>query len=276
MRVSVIVSTYNEPDRLAFVLAALGRQTRLPDEVLVADDGSGPESASVVRHWQAKLGFRCEHVWHEDSGFRKWAISNEAVRRSSGDWLIFIDGDSIPHREYVRDHLLDSTRGDVLCGRRVKLGPTLTNRVTLAMVESGELESIFGPALLGGLFSSNQRMALGLRLPRWLAHAMHPFPRKLMGVNFSLSRRAFEAVNGWDEEWPGRRGDRDLDLRLNRGGFRYAALMQRGIVYHLYHLERPNSEAIQRRVAMEEQATRVRCENGLVRSAAPTSSAILP
>jgi len=266
MRVSVLISTYNEPDRLALVLAALARQTRVPDEVFVADDGSGPETAEVVRRWKAPVGCRSEHVWHEDRGFRKWAVSNEAVRRSSGEWLIFLDGDSIPHREFVRDHLLDAGRGDVLCGRRVKLGPSLSPRVDLAMVESGELERLFGPALLGGLFSDNERMGLGLRLPRWLAHALHPRPRKLMGVNFSLSRRAFEAVNGWDEEWPGRRGDRDLDLRLVRGGFRCAALIQRAIVYHLHHLERPNSDAIQSRVAEEERSNRVRCESGLARS----------
>ena len=266
MRASVVVSTYNAPERLALVLAALARQTHVPDEVLVADDGSGPATAEVVRGWKPPAGCRSEHVWHEDRGFRKWAVSNEAVRRSSGEWLIFLDGDSIPHREFVRDHLLDSGRGDVLCGRRVKLGPTLSPRVDLEMVQSGELERLFGPALLGGLFSDNERMGLGLRLPRWLAHALHPRPRKLMGVNFSLSRRAFEAVNGWDEEWPGRRGDRDLDLRLVRGGFRYAALIQRAVVYHLHHLERPNSEAIQRRVAEEERAMRVRCAQGLVRT----------
>jgi GT2 family glycosyltransferase len=143
----------------------------------------------------------------------------------------------------------------VLCGRRVKLGPRASARVDARVVASGGLEGLS--------FADTQRALLGLRLPSLLARMLHPRPRKLMGVNFSLSRRAFEQVNGYDEEWPGRRGDRDLDLRLQRAGCRFVALVNRAIVYHLHHLERPNSEAIQQRVAEEERSTRVQCRQGL-------------
>lgn len=266
MRSSVVVTTYNEPDRLALVLQAFTRQTHLPDELFVADDGSGEETTRVIEAFRPPAGVRFERVWHEDRGFRKWAVSNEAVRRSRGEWLLFLDGDSIPHRRWVEDHLAWSKRGDVLCGRRVKLGPRFTARVDRALVDSGALERTFGPLLWDGVFGDSERVALGLRLPDPLARVLHPRPRKLMGVNFSLSRRAFEAVNGYDEEWPGRRGDRDLDLRLERSGARFVALVNRAIVYHLHHLERPNSDAIQQRVAEEERSTRVRCAAGLVRA----------
>ncbi len=265
MKTSVIVATYNEPDRLALVLEGLKRQSRAPDEILIADDGSGEATTRVVESFAPPAGCRFERVWHADQGFRKWAVSNEAVRRSQGEWLLFLDGDSIPHRHWIADHLEFARYGEVLCGRRVKLGPEFSKRVDLAMLRSGELERPFGPVLWNGLFGDNERVALGLRLPAPLARALHPRPRKLMGVNFSLARRAFEGVNGYDEAWPGRRGDKDLDLRLARGGWRYVALINRAIVYHLHHHERPNSEAIGARVAEEERSTRVRCAAGLVR-----------
>ena len=82
-----------------------------------------------------------------------------------------------------------------------------------------------------------------------------------MGVNFSNSRSAFEAVNGWDEEWPGQRGDRDL--RFARSKAKFAALLNRAVVFHLFHRERPNSEEIQARVREEERSSRVRCSVGL-------------
>lgn len=271
MKTSVIVTTYNEPGKLELVLAGLARQSRTPDEILVADDGSGDATTRVIEAFAPPAGCRFERVWHEDQGFRKWAVSNEAVRRSHGEWLIFLDGDSIPHRHWVADHLEFTRFGDVLCGRRVKLGPEFSKHVDRAMLERGELERPFGPVLRAGLFGDNERALLGLRLPTPLARALHPRPRKLMGVNFSLSRAAFEGVNGYDEAWPGRRGDKDLDLRLARGGWRFAALINRAIVYHLHHLERPNSEAIQARVAEEERSTRVRCEQGLVRGSSPTA-----
>lgn len=264
MKASVIVATYNEPDRLVLALEGLRRQSRAPDEILIADDGSGEETTRVIEGFEPPPNCRFERVWHADQGFRKWAVSNEAVRRSSGDWLVFLDGDSVPHRHWLADHLEASSRGDVLCGRRVKLGPEFSRRVNLAMVRSGELERAFGPVLWHGLFGDNERVALGVRLPSLVARVLHPRPRKLMGVNFSVSRRAFEGVNGYDEEWPGRRGDKDLDLRLERGGWRFVALINRAIVHHLHHTERPNSEAIGRRVEAEELSTRVRCRAGLV------------
>jgi GT2 family glycosyltransferase len=84
-----------------------------------------------------------------------------------------------------------------------------------------------------------------------------------MGVNFSLSRSAFEAVNGYDEEWNQRRQDRDLDLRLSRAGLRYIPLLNRAIVYHLYHEERQPSQEVEDRVQEESASDRVRCRVGL-------------
>jgi GT2 family glycosyltransferase len=85
-----------------------------------------------------------------------------------------------------------------------------------------------------------------------------------MGVNFSLSRAAFKEVNGYDHEWEAPfREDRDLDLRLNRAGFRCIPLLNRAIVYHLYHGERSPVEEFERRVLEEVASERVRCQVGL-------------
>ncbi len=48
MRTSLVIVTYERPAALERVLASVGAQTRAPDEVIVADDGSGPEMAAVV------------------------------------------------------------------------------------------------------------------------------------------------------------------------------------------------------------------------------------
>ena len=41
MKTTAIVPTYNRPGELILSLQSLALQTRLPDEVIVADDGSG-------------------------------------------------------------------------------------------------------------------------------------------------------------------------------------------------------------------------------------------
>ena len=46
--ISVVVTTYNRPDALAAVLAGLAAQRDRDFEVIVADDGSRPDTAELV------------------------------------------------------------------------------------------------------------------------------------------------------------------------------------------------------------------------------------
>ncbi|HYR08049.1 MAG TPA: glycosyltransferase, partial [Longimicrobium sp.] len=101
MRLSVIVSTYNKPRDLERVLHGYAAQTDRRFELLVADDGSGPETAAVIDRVRREAGLPIVHVWHEDRGFRKSEIMNRAIAASTGDYLLFTDGDSIPRADLV-------------------------------------------------------------------------------------------------------------------------------------------------------------------------------
>jgi len=260
MNCSVVVTTYNDPSRLALVLEGLARQSVPPLEILVADDGSRPETGELVRSWKTRMPVPLVHVWHEDRGYRKTRICNLATLESSGERLVFLDGDSVPHSRWVEDHALAHARADVLCGRRVKLGPMLTSRLDAAMVRGGRLECLLGPVLASALRGDTERWSLGLRIPAPLARILHPRPRRLMGVNFSISRRAFELVNGYDNEWSERREDRELELRLLRAGVSFASLLNRAIVYHLHHRVTVESDEL---LDGCRSATHVRCASGL-------------
>ena len=263
MRFSVVVTTYNTPQQLDLVLCGLARQTRPPDEILVADDGSTEETARLIVAWRARLA-SLVHVRHEDRGYRKSRIVNRAVRRSTGDHLLFLDGDAIPHSRWVADHERAAGSRRILCGRRVKLGPSISESLDRDAVGAGRLESLAGPVLRSVLGGGTRRFLLGVRLPAVVARLFHPRARKLMGVNFSLPRAAFLAVNGYDEAWqvPWRE-DRDLELRLLRAGYSLYPLLNRAVVYHLWHETRPfgpESQAINETI---EGRTIVRCAQGL-------------
>lgn len=264
MRASVIVPSYQAPRELDLCLAGIARQSSVPLEVLVADDGSDQLTGAVIEKWKGKLGCELIHVWHPDQGNRKAEICNRAVKKSTGESLIFIDGDSIPHSRWIHDHQIAAEHADVCCGRRVKLGPRITPKISLEMVEDGSLERLLGPVTRSALRGDTGRFGLGVRLPKWAARILHPRPRKLMGVNFSVRRDALYRVNGYDHEWNNtQREDKDLDLRLRRGGFRFYPLLNRAIVYHLHHPERVPSAETEERVRGEELAERVRCRVGL-------------
>ncbi len=105
MKLSVIVTTYNRPDALKKVLEALVAQTRIPDEILVADDGSGPGTEAMLTAFENRSGPVFFHIWQRDRGFRAALARNKAVAVSSGDYLVFLDGDCIPDRHFISDHL---------------------------------------------------------------------------------------------------------------------------------------------------------------------------
>ncbi len=263
MRAAVIVSTFDAPRELDLVLSGLARQVQVPAQVLVADDGSGPETRAVIDAWRPQFPCGLEHLWQADQGFRKMRACNQAARQARAERLIFLDGDSIPHRHFVADHLAAHRRADVLCGRRVKLGPALTARVDREWVDHGRLERWLGPTLWSALAGDTRRYGLGLRLPSALTRIFHPRPRKLMGVNFSIRADVFGEINGYNHDAPARREDRELELRLQRAGRTFAPLLNRAIVYHLHHPEHPPAADAEQRLMDLIRQGGVRSANGL-------------
>ena len=258
---SVIVPTYNAPRELDLVLAGLQRQSVSPVEFLVADDGSTESTAQLLEQWRAALPAPLVHVRHEDDGFRKSCIVNETVTRATGGYLCFLDGDTIPHRHWLKDHLFHARPRRVLCGRRVRLGADITPLITRSWVEQGVLEEWFGEVARSG---DTRNYGRGLRLPFWLAYVLRVRPRKLMGCNFSLPRALYELVNGYDEDFDGFGGeDYDLGARLKNAGCRMTPLINRGCAYHLYHPMKSMSEDVRRIRNQKEALGRTRCDNGL-------------
>ena len=126
---SVVVSTYERPDALDAVLWALSEQTDSDFDVVVADDGSGPETEAVVECWQGELGSRLAHVRQPDEGFRLALVRNRAARAARGDVLVFLDGDCVPRRGLVRALVRAARPGWFLGSRRLMLSEVLTARV---------------------------------------------------------------------------------------------------------------------------------------------------
>lgn len=94
---AVIISTYNSPEYLQRVLYGYINQTVLPDELLVADDGSTDETKRVIDDAIKVAPFPIRHIWHEDAGFRLARIRNLAVKDATSDYIVISDGDCVPH-----------------------------------------------------------------------------------------------------------------------------------------------------------------------------------
>lgn len=233
--VSVIVSTYNRPDALAMVLLALMRQTYGSFEVVIADDGSGDETRLLIEQMRTRTRFALIHAWQEDNGFRAARARNMAVAKSSGDYLIFLDGDCIPFEDFIERHMQLAEEGWLVRGNRLMLSEVHTAEI---LRDGLALEQFSGLSMLTNRFKGKIRRILPLlRLP------YGPF-RKIkkntwQGVktcNLGMWRKDFVAVNGFDEEYQGwGHEDADLAVRL----FRHGVKRKEGVfavpVLHLWH-----------------------------------------
>ena len=119
--VSIIIPFYNGIDWLEMIFVAFGKQTFKDFEVIVADDGSREDVVARLEELMARQPFPVTHLWQEDCGFRKNRMLNKAVVQSRAEYLIFLDGDCIPHRKFVEEHCKARREGFVVAGRRVDL-----------------------------------------------------------------------------------------------------------------------------------------------------------
>ncbi|MDV7402022.1 glycosyltransferase, partial [Arthrospira platensis SPKY1] len=89
LKISVIITTYNQPAWLEKVLLGYEQQRYADFEVLIADDGSGPETAALIERYRQRGKLRLRHIWHEDRGFQKTAILNKAIVEAQYPYLLF-------------------------------------------------------------------------------------------------------------------------------------------------------------------------------------------
>ncbi|MCL5096543.1 MAG: glycosyltransferase, partial [Candidatus Omnitrophica bacterium] len=118
LRLSLIINTSERPAALDLVLQGVQRQTRTADEIWIADDGSGESTRALIQSWQGRLGGNLGHVWHEKKGFRRSVILNKTLARTTGDYIVFLDGDCVPHRRFIADHARLAEPGYWVQGRR--------------------------------------------------------------------------------------------------------------------------------------------------------------
>lgn len=111
MKVSLVISTYNWKEALGLCLLSVTRQTVIPTEVIIADDGSRSDTKLLIEEFKNHFPCPIKHVWHEDNGWRKCIIMNKAFAVCEGDYIIEIDGDIIMHSHFIEDHVTEATPG---------------------------------------------------------------------------------------------------------------------------------------------------------------------
>lgn len=242
---SVIVTTYNWPTALQLCLAALFVQNDTNFEIIVADDGSSLDNLALNKTLCSAFQRPIQYVYHEDNGFRAGTIRNKAVARSSGSYLIFLDGDCIVRPDFVGNHRQLATKGYFVPGNRILLSKEFTQEVQQKniLLHTKSLPYFLTLRLKGNI----NKIVPFIKLPLGILRLLQPQKwQKAMTCNLAVWRDDFIYVNGFDEMFEGwGYEDSDLVIRLIHAGIRRKEGRFAVPVLHLWHMQSDRGRQIE-------------------------------
>lgn len=258
---SLIISTYNRSDALELCVKSVLRQSLLPDEIIIADDGSKEDTGELIHQLAASSEVPIIHVWHEDLGFRLASIRNKAIAKASKEYIIQIDGDIVLHKDFVKDHVHFAKKGSFVTGSRVLIREGLTKKM---LAERNCIISIHD--------KGTKNTINGVHLP-WLSPLLQHYRQwdisYSRGCNMAFWKEDLLKVNGYNEAITGWGSeDHELVCRLINNGVRKRTIKFAGIVFHLYHELHGTDNLSNNRSILNE--TKVRkltwCDKGIIQN----------
>lgn len=235
MKLSVIISTYNSEEWLHKVLLGYSVQTENDIEIIIADDGSTSKTQEVITFFKDEFQHPIQHIWHEDLGFRKCKILNTAILASNSDYLLFTDGDCIPRKDFVAQHLKEKEAGFFLSGGYFKLPMDISKAISDDDIRHQKCFKVSwlrkqGLKLNFKITKLNKNKYFAVFM-NWIT----PTKRSWNGHNSSGFKSDILAINGFNEllEYGGE--DREMGERLFNNGLLSKQIRYMAICVHLDH-----------------------------------------
>ncbi|VXC58515.1 Putative two-domain glycosyltransferase [Massilia sp. 9I] len=250
--ISVVITTYNRPDALAAVVEACFMQDDKNFEIIIADDGSTANTRETIAALAARSPVPLKHVWQPDEGFRAAMARNRGTLAATGNYIIFLDGDCVPQRDFISRHRALARPGFLVSGSRILLSQALTERVLREHIDVADLglAERLRYRLRGDMNKVLQTM---LRWPD-LGRVRRKFSwRRIKSCNLAVWRSDLEKVNGFDESFVGwGHEDSDLVVRLFHAGVLRKDGALATEVLHLWHREaKRDEESSNRKVVLQ-------------------------
>ena len=202
---SLIIPVYNRPEEVDELLESLSKSNYNEDfEVVIIEDGSSVKCEDIVRKYESKLTI--SYYYKDNSG--PGDSRNYGMKKAKGDYFIIFDSDCIIPAEYLTevDKALKQNYVDCFGGpdRALDSFSDIQKAINFAMTSF---------LTTGGIRGGSEK--IDKFQPR--------------SFNMGLSRKAFEASNGFGNIHPGE--DPDLSIRLWNLGFE-TKLFLNAYVYH--------------------------------------------
>ena len=236
--ITIIISVYKNIEALRVILAALEKQSLPVNEILISEDG---ESQEMQKFIASLHNTKIKHTTQKDEGWRKNKALNNAIKNASSEYLIFIDGDVVPHPRFVEGHLFCAKPRRVCAGKRVELGPKYSKMLIDGKIDIDKLAKRFLLKAYALHKDGTRHYEDGIYVSpnSWI---YKQFIQKktisyLIGCNFSCYKKDIESINGFDEQYvnPAIGEDVDINWRFRASGIEVISCRNIANVYHLYH-----------------------------------------
>lgn len=205
MHFSIIIPVYNRPEEIKELLDSLLQSTYTkPYEIVIVEDGSSITCEEIIRNYSPKLAISYYSKPNSGPGDSR----NYGMRKAKGDYFIIFDSDCIIPSQYLSEvdkelaaHYVDCFGGP---DKALKSFSKIQKAINFAMTSF---------LTTGGIRGGSEK--IDKFQPR--------------SFNMGLSKKAFEASNGFGNIHPGE--DPDLSIRLWKMGFK-TRLLSSAYVYH--------------------------------------------
>jgi cellulose synthase/poly-beta-1,6-N-acetylglucosamine synthase-like glycosyltransferase len=261
METTVIISYYKAIDNLKLILMALNRQSNMNFEVILSEDDYDENTTKFFLYRKDLYNFPITHVCQkEDKGFRKNEMLNKSIIQAKTGKLIFIDGDCIPHKHFIKNYINSFKEGYIFEGRAVMLD----NYITDYLKNKQSLKKLDFFSLF---FSNSNKIKDGIYFP------LFPLSNKkqgrgLVGRNWGIYKKHLIEINGFDMDYihAGVGEDVDIEWRLKANGIKSKSMKNKSIVYHLFHEKVYSQEMVKFNYELlykKQKENKLYCLNGL-------------
>lgn len=237
-KISIIISVYKNVKALRLVLDSIINQSLKIDEIIISEDGNSTEMFNFISKLQID---NLIHLTQDDLGWRKNKALNNSIKKSSSEYLIFIDGDVVLHKRFVEGHIYCSKPKRVCAGKRVELGQKYSEDLYTKKMTIDNLSKNFIKRIFSLHKDKIRHYEDGIYIePRGILY--NQFIKKkyinyLIGCNFSCYKKDIESINGFNEDYklPAIGEDVDINWRFRADGTEVISCRNIANVYHLWH-----------------------------------------
>ena len=257
MKLTLIITTYNWPESLLLVIESIKHQTIHPDEVIIADDGSNSSTKDLIDDFKKNSELKIIHSWQKDIGFRAARSRNNAILKATGEYIVLIDGDTILHCDFIKDHIMNAEPGNFVQGKRSLISKKQTNT---ALIEKKINFSFFSIGL------KNRKNSIHSNLLSSIFSNDKNHLRGIKSCNMAFYRKDCLNINGFNNEFEGwGREDSEFVVRLMNSGVKRKNARFNAIQFHLWHNENPRVSLIKNNEILNDAIYNQKnwCKNGI-------------